>query len=167
MAPGGDPGLRQRMGRKPRVRPRPLGILAVIALALAVGQLLGWSTSQSIVIGAVVSLASTMVLSRLLMDRGELHSQHGRVMIGITLVDDLAFVVMTVLLPTLATLSQDRLLSVGLAFGNALLILVPVAFIAAKLVPPVMARVPRNDPELRVLVALALGYQLQHLQFTL
>ena len=72
----------------------PLGILAVIALSVAMGRLLGWSTLQSIAIGAVVSLASTMVLSRLLMDRGELHSQHGRVMIGITLVDDLAFVVM-------------------------------------------------------------------------
>ena len=136
----------------------PLGILAVIALSMAMGRLLGWSTLQSIAIGAVVSLASTMVLSRLLMDRGELHSQHGRVMIGITLVDDLVFVVMTVLLPALANLSQGRLLGIGFAFGKALLILIPVTFIAAKLVPPLMARVPRTDPELRVLVALALGF---------
>ena len=129
----------------------PLGILGVIALSVAMGRLLNWSTLQSIAIGAVVSLASTMVLSRLLMDRGELHSQHGRVMIGITLVDDLVFVVMTVLLPALANLSQGRLLGIGFAFGKAL-------FIAAKLVPPLMARVPRTDPELRVLVALALGF---------
>ena len=80
-----------------------VGLLVVIALALLVGRLLGWSILQSLTIGAVTSLASTMVLSQLLIDRGELHSEHGRVMIGITLVDDLAFVLMIVLVPVLTT----------------------------------------------------------------
>jgi CPA2 family monovalent cation:H+ antiporter-2 len=137
----------------------PLGLLVVIALALIVGRPLGWGILQSITIGAVTSLASTMVLSQLLIDRGELHSEHGRVMIGITLVDDLAFVIMIVLIPVLTTLSGSEFLSIGAAFGKALLILVPVIFIAAKLVPPLMARIPdTRDQELRVLVALALGF---------
>ena len=42
----------------------------------------------------VTSVASTTVMARLLIDRGELHSRHGRVMIGITLVEDLAVVVL-------------------------------------------------------------------------
>src|SRR4051794_29247241 len=79
----------------------PLGIVLSIVLSLGVGHLLGWSVPQSITIGAVISVASTMVLSRLLMDRGELHSPHGSVMIAITLVEDMAVVVMTVLLPNL------------------------------------------------------------------
>jgi CPA2 family monovalent cation:H+ antiporter-2 len=138
----------------------PLGLLLVIALALLIGWPLGWSILQSITIGAVTSLASTMVLSQLLIDRGELHSEHGRAMIGITLVDDLAFVLMIVLVPVLTTFSGSEFLSIGLAFGKALLILVPVIFIAAKLVPPLMARIPdTRDQELRVLVALALGLQ--------
>jgi monovalent cation:H+ antiporter-2, CPA2 family len=137
----------------------PLGIAAVIALALAAGGLMGWSTLQSVSIGAVVSLASTMVLTRLLMDRGELHSEQGRAMVGITLVDDLVFVLMTVLLPSLASMSGSRLLGVGLAFGKALLILVPVVVVAAKIIPPLMARVPYTaNQELRVLVALGLGF---------
>jgi monovalent cation:H+ antiporter-2, CPA2 family len=137
----------------------PLGILAVIGLALVSGKLTGWGIWQSISIGAVVSLASTMVLTRLLMDRGELHSQQGRAMVGITLVDDLAFVVMTVLLPSLSTMSGSHLLGVGLAFAKAVVILVPVAIAAAKLIPPLMARVPRTpNDELRILVALALGF---------
>jgi CPA2 family monovalent cation:H+ antiporter-2 len=40
-----------------------------------------------LVMGLIVSVASTMVLSRLLIDRRELRSPHGRVMIGITLVE--------------------------------------------------------------------------------
>ena len=62
----------------------PLGILLSVGLALLVGWLLGWSPTQSIAVGAIVSVASTMVLSRLLADRGELRSPHGRIMIGIT-----------------------------------------------------------------------------------
>ncbi|HJQ83120.1 MAG TPA: cation:proton antiporter [Candidatus Binatia bacterium] len=137
----------------------PLGIFAVIASSVAVGSLMHWSLQQSISIGATVSLASTMVLSHMLISRGELHSQHGRAMIGITLVDDLVFVVMVVLLPSLAELSRSKLLSVAVAFGKPLLILVPVVFIALKLVPPLMARVARmRSQELYVLVALALGF---------
>src|SRR5688572_3525856 len=59
----------------------PLGIMLSIGLAVAIGSVVGWNSIQSIVIGAVISMASTMVLARLLLDRGELHAQHGRVMI--------------------------------------------------------------------------------------
>jgi CPA2 family monovalent cation:H+ antiporter-2 len=137
----------------------PVGLLVVTALAVLVGRLLGWNILESLTIGAVTSLASTMVLSQLLIDRGELHSEHGRVMIGITLVDDLAFVIMIVLVPVLTTASGSEFLSIGAGFGEALLILVPVIFIAAKLVPPLMARIPDTaNQELRILIALALGF---------
>lgn len=46
------------------------GILLSTGLAVAMGRLIGWPTTQSIVIGAVTSIASTMVLVRLLVDRG-------------------------------------------------------------------------------------------------
>ena len=54
-----------------------LGIMAILALGVGVGSLMNWPWTQSIAVGAAVSLASTMVLSRLLLDRGELHSRHG------------------------------------------------------------------------------------------
>jgi CPA2 family monovalent cation:H+ antiporter-2 len=137
----------------------PLGLLLVIGFAVAVGRLLDWGLLQSIIIGAVTSLASTMVLSQLLIDRRELHSEHGRAMIGITLVDDLAFVLMVVLVPVLTSLSGSRFLSIAAGFGEGLLILAPVIFIAAKLIPRLMARIPdTGDQELRILIALALGF---------
>src|SRR2546426_667838 len=70
----------------------PLGIVLSIALGLATAAALGWSLLEGAIVGMVVSVASTMVLARLLLDRGELRSRHGRVMIGITLVEDLAVV---------------------------------------------------------------------------
>ena len=48
-------------------------------------------------------------MARLLIDRGELHTRHGRVMIGITLVEDLAVVVLIVLMPALAAPGTEGL----------------------------------------------------------
>ena len=87
-----------------------LGIVAIVGMGMGIGSLIGWPITQSIAVGAAISLASTMVLSRLLMDRGELHSTHGKAMIGITLVDDLAFVVMTILLPASYDHDRDKVL---------------------------------------------------------
>jgi len=43
----------------------PLGILLSVGLGVAAGWLLGWNTTQGMAVGAIVSVASTMVLSRL------------------------------------------------------------------------------------------------------
>lgn len=138
----------------------PLGILLSIVLAVSVGQLAGWPTAQGITVGAMISVASTMVLSRLLIDRGELHSQHGSVTIGITLVEDMAVVVMTVLLPSLATLQgSGHYMAVATALGKSALLLVPVSLAAFLLVPRIMTRVARTgSEELYLLVAIAIGF---------
>jgi CPA2 family monovalent cation:H+ antiporter-2 len=113
---------------------------------------------QGVVIGAVISVASTMVLARLLLDRGELQSPHGRVMIGVTLVEDLAVVVLTVLLPALGSMQAVRLLTIGRALLVAAVILVPFTYLAFKVVPRVMTRVAATgSQELFLLVALAIA----------
>src|SRR6202158_4177799 len=62
-----------------------LGILLCLALALGASWLAVWSMIQGIVMGATISVASTMVLARLLADRDAMGTGYGRVMIGITL----------------------------------------------------------------------------------
>ena len=136
----------------------PLGILLSVGLGVGAGALLGWPYLQGMIVGIVVSVASTMVLARLLMDSGELHSRHGRIMIGISLVEDLAVVVLIVLIPAFGALEPGRLLAIAAALGKAALVLVPFAYLAAKVVPPVMTRVARTqNDELFLLVALAIG----------
>jgi len=136
----------------------PLGIALSVAMGMGVAALLGWPLLPGAVVGMVISVASTMVLARLLMDRGELHSRHGRVMIGITLVEDLAVVILIVIIPTLGTLDAGRLLTIAGTLGRALLILVPAGYAAARIIPPLMTRVARmHSDEMFLLVALAVG----------
>ncbi len=135
-----------------------LGILLSIGLAVAMGGLIGWPITQSIVIGAVTSIASTMVLVRLLVDRGELRSVHGRIMIGIVLVEDVAVVAMTVLMPALGEFDSGRLLLIGQALAKAVLILVPLGYLGAKVIPHILTHVARTqNQELFLLVTLAIS----------
>jgi CPA2 family monovalent cation:H+ antiporter-2 len=134
----------------------PLGIVLSGALGAGVGWLLGWGGMTGLAMGLIVSVASTMVLSRLLIDRGELQSGHGRVMVGITLVEDLGVVALTILMPVLVSLNPHHLIGVGIALGKAALILAPVGVLATFLVPRLLARVAgANNNELFLLVLLA------------
>ncbi len=136
----------------------PLGILLSVALGVGVGRLIGWTPLEGAVVGMVVSVASTMVLARLLLDRGELHTRHGRIMIGITLVEDLAVVVLIVILPRLGALDASRLLSIAGALGTGVAILVPFFYLAAKVVPRLLTYVARmQSQEIFLMVALAIA----------
>ncbi|HXG03808.1 MAG TPA: cation:proton antiporter, partial [Candidatus Binatia bacterium] len=136
----------------------PLGMLLSIALGVVAGALLEWPGIQGVAVGAVTSVASTMVMARLLMDRGELNSRHGQIMIGIGLVEDLAVVVLTVLLPALSALEPQRMGAIALALGRAAAILIPLAWLAGRAVPRLLTRVAgTQSAELFLLVALAVG----------
>jgi CPA2 family monovalent cation:H+ antiporter-2 len=136
----------------------PMGILLSIGLSLGVGAWVGWNVIESVVIGAVISVASTMVLVRLLVDKGELQSRHGTVMVGITLVEDLAVVALTVLLPTLGPMEPGRWLQIGGALVKSAIFLAPVVYLASKVVPPILTRIARTqNQELFLLVVLTLA----------
>jgi monovalent cation:H+ antiporter-2, CPA2 family len=135
----------------------PIGISVSIGLGVGVGMLMGWSLPQGIAVGCIISVASTMVLMRLLMDRGELSSEAGRVMVTLTLVEDLAVVILTVLLPSLGTSGGADYGQVAWKIGKALLLLVPVVFAGWKIVPRILARVEKaSNDEISLMLALTI-----------
>ena len=122
----------------------PLGILLCVGLGTAVGALLGWPLIQQVAVGCIISVASTMVLLRLLMDRGEMAAEHGRLMVTLSLVEDLAVVVLTVVLPSFSPSGGATLGEAAWKVGKAILLLVPIAVAAWKLFPPLLARAERT-----------------------
>lgn len=136
----------------------PIGISLVIGLAMLLAKLGAWGMTEGVVIGAAISVASTMVLASLLTHSGNLKTSYGRVMIGITLVEDLAVVCIAVLLPILGGGSEDdRIAKAGWILGKAFVLLVPLAFIAIKAIPRLLRYLKRTDsPELSLVVAIAI-----------
>ncbi len=137
----------------------PLGIVLSIGLGLAVAHLFGWGYYQGFVVGAAVSVASTMVVIRQLLDRKELDSLPGLVMVSITLMEDVAVVVLTVLLPILGKSGADRTTAVAWALTKALLLLIPLTWLAVKVIPRALEVAARTgNTELYLLVILAICF---------
>ena len=135
----------------------PIGISLCIAVGVAAGFFMGWPLSQGIAVGCIISVASTMVLMRLLMDRGELTSQAGRVMVALTLVEDLAVVILTILLPGLASSNDADYTQILWRIVKAFLLLAPVVFAGWKIIPRLLRRVEKTgNDEIAVLLALTI-----------
>lgn len=62
----------------------------------------GWDCGASVVLGLCLSVASTVVLLRALEAQGKLRSIQGQIAMGWLVVEDLAMVLVLVLLPALA-----------------------------------------------------------------
>ncbi|SIN96758.1 Kef-type potassium/proton antiporter, CPA2 family [Singulisphaera sp. GP187] len=76
-------------------------ITAATALTAAIAFLLGRPLTTGLILGVAVSVASTVVLIRVLMDNGVLHTPQGHASVGWLLVEDLFTVVVLVVLPVL------------------------------------------------------------------
>jgi monovalent cation:H+ antiporter-2, CPA2 family len=78
-------------------------------------------------------------------------------MIGITLVEDIAVVFMTIIIPIFSGPAEGRFTKAAWTLGKAVLLLIPLAFLAMTVVPRVLRRVSRTkDSELFLLVAIAI-----------
>jgi CPA2 family monovalent cation:H+ antiporter-2 len=97
-------------------------IAAATILGAGITQLWGWSWGSGIVFGLCLSVASTVVLLRALEDRGLLDSVDGRIAVGWLVVEDLATVLVLVLLPALAAPlgGTDAGATAGAAAGGSL-----------------------------------------------
>ncbi|HVK56503.1 MAG TPA: monovalent cation:proton antiporter-2 (CPA2) family protein [Burkholderiales bacterium] len=108
-----------------------LGLAQVLATMLAtvvISRLLGLGFEAGIVLGGIMSMSSTAIVSKMLSDRLELHSAHGRQIMGIALFQDLAVVPLLVLIPTLAMTGEQALAELAYAVGKAVALLVVLLF---------------------------------------
>ena len=77
-----------------------IGVATVLGMGVALSW--GWTFGEALVFGLALSCASTVVLLRALEDRGVLESVNGRIAVGWLVVEDLAMVLVLVLLPVVA-----------------------------------------------------------------
>ncbi|MDR7415760.1 MAG: cation:proton antiporter [Armatimonadota bacterium] len=138
----------------------PLGMAAIVLLVTGFGGLLGWLLPHRLAAGVALSVASSTVLLKFLQDRHELGSLHGRILLGISLTQDLVAVLVLAVLPALAPAGQARTDLLLRGFLQAAVVLLPLLWLARRGVPHLLARIARaRSTELFLLavVALAVG----------
>ncbi|CAF26329.1 YbaL family putative K(+) efflux transporter [Bartonella quintana] len=73
-------------------------------LGLCLGLIMGWGFSSSLVFGLALSTASTVILLRALQERHLIETEKGRIAVGWLIIEDLAMVLILVLIPSLANI---------------------------------------------------------------
>lgn len=117
-------------------------ILATAVLGVIVGvAVFKWPVPQAVMFGLIISLSSTAVCFKLLMERGELTSVHGRIMVAMLILQDLAVVLMMVAMPVLSGTVQSVPLVLGMAIGKAALIIGIALVSGLWLLPWLMGRI--------------------------
>jgi monovalent cation:H+ antiporter-2, CPA2 family len=142
-------------------------IAVATGLGLAVSHLWGWPWGAGIVLGLCLSVASTVVLLRALEERGVLDTVDGRVAIGWLIVEDLATVLVLVVLPPLAGVlgathervsGTDLLITVGRTALSLAVFVGLMYAVGRRAVPWLLERVARTGSrELFTLSVLAVA----------
>jgi monovalent cation:H+ antiporter-2, CPA2 family len=94
--------------------------LVATLLGTLVGITYGWGWSAGIVFGLAISVASTVVLMRVLTDNGDLHTPTGHIAVGWLVVEDLFTVLVLVLLPAVFGRGEAGAGGIALALGLAM-----------------------------------------------
>jgi K+:H+ antiporter len=141
--------------------------LVATPLGIAVGWWLDWTLGGGLVFGVALSVASTVVLLRLLQERRLVETERGRITVGWLVVQDLAMVVVLVLLPGLAGLFRgvdvapdlvEVLLEVGLVLGKFAVFVAVMLLVGKKLIPALLHHVAHTGSrELFRLAVLAIA----------
>jgi monovalent cation:H+ antiporter-2, CPA2 family len=126
--------------------PGALGQSAVATLLCCfVARWLGWSWPAGIVFGFAVSVASTVVLLRVLVDNNELHTPAGHIAVGWLVVEDILTVFLLVILPVLfgagAADAGSLPLAVGLSLVKIALLIALTFLVGGRLIPWLLERV--------------------------
>lgn len=135
----------------------PIQLILTIALGMGIGHLMGLDWKASLWLGAMISLSSTMVLLKTLMNQGWMGTLSSKVMIGMLIVQDLAVVPMMIILPQLNN-PAIGLPALGFAALKAVAFIAGMVLLGTRLLPRLMAHIAKlNSRELFLLAITAIG----------
>jgi CPA2 family monovalent cation:H+ antiporter-2 len=98
-------------------------VAASIALCVAAARIAGGSWQAGVALGGALAMSSTAIVSKLLAERLELDTAHGRDVIGVLLFQDLAVVPLLILVPALGGPAEVIGRGIAAALGKAAVVL--------------------------------------------
>ncbi len=129
-----------------------------IVLVAVVSILAGFTPAQSVFFGFLVSLSSTAILMKLLMDAGEMDTPHGKAALGILIFQDLCVVPLMLFVPFLGG-AGSGIADIAIVSAKALVVVVIAHFGARFAVPWIFSQVVRTrSRELFILTIIFIGF---------
>jgi monovalent cation:H+ antiporter-2, CPA2 family len=107
-------------------------VMITTIAGMLVVELLGYGWKAGIVLGGALAMSSTAIVSKMLAERGELGTPHGRDVMGILLFQDLAVVAFLILIPSLARPGGELGYALAAAFAKAIVALAIILFLGQR-----------------------------------
>jgi monovalent cation:H+ antiporter-2, CPA2 family len=98
-------------------------VLITLFVTMLLSWLAGFSLPTAFVVGGALTMSSTAIVSKILIERVDLNSRHGRLSIGILLFQDLAVIPILVLIPALGAQTGNLSATLGLSFIKSAVLL--------------------------------------------
>lgn len=111
-------------------------VVFTLAIVMGIAKLAGLGWSAAFVVGAALAMSSTAIVSKILAERVDLNSRHGRLSIGVLLFQDIAVVPVLVLIPALGIAGANLTDVLGLAILKATAMLLFLFTIGKWLINP-------------------------------
>ena len=135
----------------------PIQMILTIGLGIGIGHLMGWELKSSLWLGALISLSSTMVILKTLMNQGWLGTLSSKVMIGMLIVQDLAVVPLMIILPQLNNPAVG-LPALGFSTLKAAVFIAAMVLLGTRLLPRLLMHIAKlGSRELFLLAITAIG----------
>ncbi|MDY0361112.1 MAG: cation:proton antiporter [Desulforegulaceae bacterium] len=135
----------------------PIQIILTILLGTGIGIIMNYDLKQSLWLGSIISLSSTMVILKTLMNQGWLGTLSSKVMIGMLIIQDLAVVPMMIILPQLNN-PEIGISALGFAALKAAAFIAGMIILGTRLLPGLMSHIAKlGSRELFLLAITAIG----------
>ena len=121
----------------------PLQMTATVVSVMLIATYFGVRMSTALVYGVLIGVSSTAVLMKVLAERGEVDSIHGRISLGVSIFQDLCTIPMMVSIPLLAG-GEAVLVSAVAALAKALAIILAVVVVARYIFPLLLRGILRT-----------------------
>ena len=129
-------------------------LIITTVLGFLVALLLGFSSLEAAYVGLIVALSSTMVVMKILSDRRELNTLHGKICIGFLIMSD---AVAIIALSIFSSLNEFNIFILFITIAK-LLILLSLAYLAAVYLFPSVFRFAARHQELLLITSLAVCF---------
>lgn len=130
--------------------------ITMFCIGYGLGQLFGWSTLDSLFLGAATQVTGTAWIVKLLRDMGKTNLVSSRILVAVSVVEDFGSVVVITILAGVASTGVADLGSVG-ALGLRLFIFVIAALLLGTLIVPRIIKFTRQFHSREVLLITSLG----------
>lgn len=111
-------------------------VVVTLLIVMSIAKFTGLDWPAAFVVGAALAMSSTAIVSKILAERVDLNSRHGRLSIGVLLFQDIAVVPILVLIPALGVADANLTIVLGLALLKAAAMLLFLFTIGKWLINP-------------------------------